>query len=135
MISVKIKNKKLIDQVSSGLDREAKAVNVKLTKKVLLLTNLIKTGLNEAIGEKARHFDVKVEMMTGGVKIVVTPNSKIGSYIYSGTSAHDIVSSYQPMPMPDGGFSRSVRHPGTDPMKPKIDQAITKAIIAARLMS
>lgn len=134
MISVKIHNKKLINDISKGLEREQKQVNIKLTKKVLLLTNLIKSGLNEAIGEKSRHFDVKVEMMTGGVMIVVTPNSKIGSYIYRGTSAHDIVSSYEPMPMPDGGFARSVRHPGTDPLKPKIDQAINKALIVSRMM-
>jgi hypothetical protein len=32
------------------------------------------------------------------------------------------------MPMPDGGFSRSVRHPGTQPMKEQIDQAIISAL-------
>lgn len=134
MISVNITNRKGLDRVIEDLQRQQRDVNVNMTKKILFLTNLIKSNLRDAIGEKAKHFDVQVNPFGIGVQIIVAPNDDVGRFIYSGTSAHDISSSYEPMPMPDGGFSRSVRHPGTKSLKPQIDRAVSSAVAAARFI-
>jgi hypothetical protein len=121
-------NPNAISNMLGFLDSEERNLNINFTKEILQLNVLIKTNLNSVLGEKAKYFDVRVEPRGLGVEISVVANDVKGTFIYSGTSAHDIISSYQPMPMPDGGFSRSVRHPGTQPMKEQIDQAIISAL-------
>jgi hypothetical protein len=134
MIKGNMDNNNAIPNLLGYLDNQERDLNVRLTKEILALNMLVKAKLNETLGEKAKHFSVNISPSGIGVEIVVRTNDSVGNFIYRGTSAHDIISTTQAMPMPDGGFSRAVRHPGTEPMKDQIDQAIASALVAARFM-
>ncbi len=128
MITGKDGNKNAISNMLNFLGQEEKDLNTRYTKEIITLHTLVKTNIAAVLGEKSKYFDVRIEPSGVGVEITVVTNGPVGSYIYRGTAAHDIISSFQGMPMPDGGFARSVRHPGTEPMKEQIDQAIMSAL-------
>lgn len=132
MISLKIQNSKGISNIIAKVENEKLANSVKMTQMAILLRAAIQSKLLEALGSKSRHFDVKVEPGIFGVKITLRATDTVGGFIYSGTSSHDIYSSSTAMPMPDGGFARSVNHPGTEPMKDKIDKAIMMALLEVK---
>lgn len=134
MINGSMDNTNAIPNLLGYLDNQERDLNVRLTKEVLGLNMLVKAKLNETLGEKARHFSVNIAASGIGVEITVRTNDSVGNFIYRGTSAHDIISTTEPMPMPDGGFSRAVNHPGTEPMKDKIDQAVMSALAMSRFM-
>lgn len=134
MIKGSMDNNNAIPNLLGYLDNQERDLNVRLTKEILALNMLVKAKLNETLGEKAKHFSVSITPSGIGVEITVRTNDAVGNFIYRGTSAHDIISTTQPMPMPDGGFSRAVNHPGTEPLKDKVDQAIVSALVAARFM-
>lgn len=135
MISGRDENKNAIQNMLNFLGQEEKDLNTRYTKEIIMLQHLIKTNIAASLGEKAKYFDVRIEPRGNGVEISVVTNSPVGSYIYRGTASHDIISSsYQAMPMPDGRFARSARHPGTQPMKEEIDQAIMSALRTSGMM-
>ena len=126
-------NPNAITNMLNFLGEQEQDLNARFTKEVIELHALIKYNLGAALGEKAKYFDVNIQSGASGLEISVYASDIKGTFLYRGTSAHDIISTYDPMPMPDGGFARSVRHPGTESMKQEIDQAIMAAVRASRL--
>lgn len=130
----KMDNPNAVSNMLKFLGQEQQDLNSRYAKEVMQLHHLVKSSLVAAIGERAKYFDVVMEPGAFGVEIAVVAKDSVGSFIYRGTAAHDIISTYQPMPMPDGGFARSARHPGTKPMKEQIDEAIMSAIRMSGMM-
>lgn len=132
MIYGKVQNKNASLNILKNLAEKERELDILVSKKAIVLNSMIKASLVQSIGEKAKYYDIKIKPRRGGVEIIVVATDNVGIFLYKGTSAHDISSSFTPMPMPDGGFSRSVRHPGTKSMKTEIDAAIRSAITNAR---
>jgi hypothetical protein len=112
------------------IERKYKARNVQIT---FLLVAAINRNLSQAIGEKSKHFTVKVQPMGSYMKVILKPKDAVGSYIYWGTKRHSISSS-EPMPIGNSRFARNVNHPGTDPMKDKIDAAVRRSLAEVKMI-
>lgn len=113
-----------------GLNRKYKARSTQLT---FILAAAITRNLSQAIGEKSKHFTVKIQPRGGYMMVVLKPKDAVGSYIYWGTRSHSI-SSPEPMPIGNNRFARNVSHPGTDPMKEKIDSAVRRSLAEVRMI-
>lgn len=111
------------------LERRYRARNVQIT---FLLAAAITRNLSQAIGDKSKHFTVKIQPGAHYMKVVLKPKDAVGSYIYLGTKGHSISSSV-PMPIGNSRFARNVNHPGTDPMKEKIDAAVRRSLAEVRM--
>jgi hypothetical protein len=128
-----VENIKAIERASEKIiasDRKYKARNVQIT---FVLYAAIRRNLAQAIGDKSKHFVVKIEPGVGYMKVVLKPKDAVGSYIYWGTKRHSISSS-EPMPIGNSRFARNVNHPGTDSMKQKIDGAVRKSLAEVRMI-
>jgi hypothetical protein len=128
-----VENIKAIERASEKIiasDRKYKARNVQIT---FVLYAAIRRNLAQAIGDKSKHFVVKIEPGVGYMKVVLKPKDAVGSYIYWGTKRHSISSS-EPMPIGNSRFARNVSHPGTDSMKQKIDGAVRKSLAEVRMI-
>jgi hypothetical protein len=134
MIKVKINNIQAFDKTATVVRSKEKSLSNTVAASSIMLKSLINQNLNIAIGDKISHFDVLITPNGLGIKVSVVSNDFVGDFLYSGTRAHDIDSNFQAMPMPDGGFARSVQHPGTEPLKPLIDRAVQDAVGALRLI-
>jgi hypothetical protein len=128
-----VTNIKAVERASQkimGLERRYKARNVQIT---FLLAAAITRNLSQAIGDKSKHFTVKIQPGPLYMKVVLKPKDAVGSYIYWGTRRHSISSS-EPMPIGNSRFARNVNHPGTDPMKQKIDAAVRKSLAEVKMV-
>ena len=128
-----VKNIKAVERASQkmmGIERKYKARNVQIT---FLLAAAITRNISQAIGDKSKHFTVKIQPGPIYMKVVLKPKDSVGSYIYWGTKRHSISSS-EPMPIGNSRFARNVSHPGTDPMKEKIDSAVRRSLAEVRMI-
>lgn len=120
-----------VKKVMNSVNLRQRSARVRQTQMVLLIRAAIIRNLQDAIGEKAKHFIVDVEASGLGIRISLKSKDSIGNYIYDGTKAHFIYSN-EPMPIGNNRFARTVRHPGTKSEKEKIDEAVRRAVIQAR---
>jgi len=134
MIKVNVVNQDGPKLIRKDFDRERVNFNIRILRIAITAQALAKVRLSEALGDKFKHFSVNIFSTGVGMSISVSPVDNIGGYFYNGTPAHDIVAGSKAMPMPDGGFSRKVRHPGTKAYKPIINRIVMESMYAAMAM-
>jgi len=133
VITSKIVNIDAIAIAREKIDARRDDAAIKAAKIVVVLRSLILSNLQSVLGEKAKYFDVAITTGNSGLKISVRSNNIIADFIYEGTSSH-LITSTNPMRMPDGRYARSVEHPGTKSMKYQIDQAVRSAVAQTRVV-
>jgi len=129
-----IDNIRAAEKIAQKLDNERTRINIRKTQLAFTVKNSIMNNLQEAIGDKSKHFVVIVESDTGGVKVCVKTKDAVGQYLYYGTKSHSITSP-EAMPVGDNNFAGSVFHPGTKALKPEIDQAVKTALSHAKMIA
>ena len=128
-----VENIKAIERASQKIIASERKYKVRTVQITFVLYAAIRKNLSQAIGDKSKHFIVKIEPGVGYMKVVLKPKDAVGSYIYWGTKRHSISSS-EPMPIGNSRFARNVSHPGTDSMKQKIDGAVRKSLAEVRMV-
>jgi hypothetical protein len=131
---MRIDNIKAAETIAQRVDSERMRINTRKTQLAFTMKILIMNNLQEAIGDKSKHFVVIVESDVLGLKVCVKTKDAVGQYIYYGTKGHSITSA-EPMPISDNNFARSVSHPGTKALKPEIDQAVRTALAHAKMIA
>jgi hypothetical protein len=129
-----VDNIKAAEAIAQRLDNERTRISVRKTQLAFTIKNSIMNNLQEAIGDKSKHFIVVVEADVRGLKICVKTKDAVGQYIYYGTKGHSITSP-EPMPVGNDNFARSASHPGTKAMKSEIDQAVRTALAHAKMIA
>jgi hypothetical protein len=132
MLKVKIHNIQAISNLENKIRLKKVEFMSDIVQAAVFLRMAIEQGLQNLLGDGARHFKVFNYGNQYGNTVIVKPIDDIGYYIYRGTSPHLIFSR-------DGGPLASVArefgpvagpvpHPGTPARKTEIDAEVAQAV-------
>jgi hypothetical protein len=129
--SIKINGKGRIRALSNKMMETPGKLQAFNTQFAFYIQSALLRNLREELGDKGKYFDVRISSVNRNfsVKIVITDDK--GAYLYHGTSAHKITSD-RVMPMPDGGFTRTVHHPGQKGISEQVKKIVIRSIEEAK---
>lgn len=132
MIRGSVKNVGAVDDALRYVEGLQGARQTYMVQYSIACKQFIEQELNAVLGDKIKHFEVRIEQEGMRFGVSVHAVDDVGRYIYHGTPAHQIVAKGGKA-MPDGGNRfMQANHPGTRPMKKEIDNAVAKAVNYAK---
>lgn len=96
------------------------------------LAGRLSNNTTNYLGDKSRYFNTKVVPMGFQSSVIYSSTHEKGLYIYYGTKPHSYRSSKPMGPLPDGGFTMRVNHPGAVGRKKPINAIARQAIAETR---